>query len=244
MGHFYNNASVQTDPWLYERYYSDASGHGLFGSVINIGTSDVDGRAFIIHSSNGTRIACGLLAEAKADNLFTAMAEALVDSKKVTADVTFFVLGGGGGGGVVYMSGLANGLEPNLQGPPNGTDCTAVNGCGVHIHSGTSCDNVTTQGGHLWNNESLTFDPWTYVFYNTTDAEGMTHFAKTVDMGPGTSINGRAFIVHANNGSRVSCGILSSTAPATSGAPSLSDRWITVRKGFAFAVALAFLWLG
>jgi hypothetical protein len=241
MGHFYNNQSLETDPWMYERYYSDSSGHGLFGNVINIGTSDVGGRAFIVHSSNGTRIACGLLEETKTENLFTVTAAALGTSM-ITADVTFFVPGGESG--VVYLSGLADGLEPDLQGPPNGTDCTAANGCGVHIHSGTSCDNATTQGGHLWNNESLTFDPWTYVYYNTTDSKGSAHFAKTVDIGPDTGIKGRAFIVHSNNGSRVSCGILSLSPTATSDAAAVSGRRIGITKAFAFTVALGFLWLG
>ena len=27
-----------------------------------------------------------------------------------------------------------------------GTNCTAANGCGVHVHSGTGCENKTTQG--------------------------------------------------------------------------------------------------
>jgi hypothetical protein len=243
MGHFYDNASVPTDPWMFERYYSDEGGHGLFGNVINIGTSDVDGRAFIVHSSNGTRIACGLLAK-ETENIFKSTAEELGTSQ-ATAGVTFYAPGAAESAGVVYMMGMAMGLEPNLEGPPNGTDCTAPNGCGVHVHAGSNCFNFTTQGGHLYNNESLAVDPWQYVYYNNTDSEGTAHFAKTVDMGPATMIDGRAFLVHANNGSRVACGIISAKAPAP--APATSGTGAKQRhlgKTFAVAGALCLLWLG
>jgi hypothetical protein len=207
LGHFFNNASIPTDPWLYERYYSDEAGHGHFGNVVDIGTPDVEGRAFIVHSANGTRVACGLL-EKKTSSVFTVATKAL-GSAAAEAEVTVYMPGDNGESpGIVYLSGMASNLEPNLQGPPNGTDCTAPNGCGVHIHSGGSCFNVSTQGGHFYDNETLTMDPWTYVYYNLTDSDGHAHFAKTVNMGGITSIDGRPFVVHSNNGSRVSCGVL------------------------------------
>ena len=49
---------------------------------------------------------------------------------------------------VVCFVGAANGLAPNIASVNGGggTDCSAKNGCGVHVHSGTSCDTVETQG--------------------------------------------------------------------------------------------------
>jgi hypothetical protein len=227
---------------MYERYCSDEAGHGLFGNVVDIGTSDVEGRAFIVHSANGTRVACGLL-EKKTSNLFTTATKAL-GSAEAEAQITVYMPGEEG---LVYLSGMAASLEPNLRGPPNGTDCTAPNGCGVHIHSGGSCFNVTTQGGHYYDNETLTMDPWAYVYYNLTDSDGHAHFAKTVDMGGITSIDGRTFIVHSNNGSRVSCGILSPEStdpPATSDAGGMQLGRSNIRFPLSLLATLAVLWLG
>ena len=49
---------------------------------------------------------------------------------------------------VVCFVGGANGLAPNIASVHGGggTACAAKNGCGVHVHSGTSCDTVETQG--------------------------------------------------------------------------------------------------
>jgi hypothetical protein len=232
---------------MYERYYSDDSGHGLFGNIVDIGTLDVEGRAFIVHSANGTRVACGLL-EQKTSNLFTAATTSLGSAAATAeAQITVYMPGDSESPGLVFLFGMAASLEPNLQGPPNGTDCTAPNGCGVHIHSGGSCFNVTTQGGHYYDNETLTMDPWAYVYYNRTDSDGHAHFAKTVDMGGITSIGGRTFVVHSNNGSRVSCGVLSpeSTAPPVTSA---AGGILQIRSNILFPVSilapLAVIWLG
>ena len=66
-----------------------------------------------------------------------------------------------------------------------------VNGCGVHIHNGTSCGNTTTQGGHYFVSP-VTIDPWIEARYKTNEF-GLTLFADTINMGT-DQINGRAFI--------------------------------------------------
>ena len=49
---------------------------------------------------------------------------------------------------VVCFVGSAMDLENSLMSTNGGGGdaCTAANGCGVHIHSGTSCDDKDTQG--------------------------------------------------------------------------------------------------
>ena len=50
---------------------------------------------------------------------------------------------------VVCFVGSADNLEKDIDsvhGGGDGTQCSAANGCGVHVHTGTSCENTDTQG--------------------------------------------------------------------------------------------------
>lgn len=47
LGHLYNEDTILVDPWLEERYSSDSDGNIKFGGVLDMGTVDVEGRAFI-----------------------------------------------------------------------------------------------------------------------------------------------------------------------------------------------------
>ena len=88
----------------------------------------------------------------------------------------------------------------------------AANSCGVHIHSGTTCtDNA---GGHYYTG-AITDDPWTSIAYTSslTTFETRTYAVAfgtiSVDTGGAAiDIAGRAFIVHAHDGSRIGCAIL------------------------------------
>jgi len=89
-------------------------------------------------------------------------------------------------------------------------DCT---NCGVHIHSGTTCDDASLVGGHYWNSVGDTVpDPWTSAYgavYNT-DSEGMANAMYTLNSGYDYEENvGHAVVVHAQDGTRIGCGILS-----------------------------------
>jgi hypothetical protein len=90
-----------------------------------------------------------------------------------------------------------------------GTNCNFPNGCGVHIHNGTSCYNSTRQGGHYYDQSKVSTDPWQYTMYTPTTGSGAAYFTGCVDTGIEASffVN-RAFIIHSDNGTRLSCGIL------------------------------------
>jgi len=45
-GHLFA-APITTDPWVDERYSSDSSGNAQFAGVVDIGTTDLSGRAFV-----------------------------------------------------------------------------------------------------------------------------------------------------------------------------------------------------
>jgi hypothetical protein len=120
--------------------------------------------------------------------------------------------------GEVCFFGKAYGLESELvsiEADPVGTDCTADDGCGVHVHSGTSCSNSTMQGGNFY---STADDPWATTGYRTTDTDGYALFFDCVSTGE-PDMEGQAFVVHADDGSRVSCGLLMSAPEETTSSP-------------------------
>jgi hypothetical protein len=86
-------------------------------------------------------------------------------------------------------AGKVENIESNLT----DASCTEVNGCGVHVHSGTSCLNSTTQGGHYYNNETIDADPWEDARYFTNDDGLSSSFSGLLDIGT-VDIEGRPFI--------------------------------------------------
>jgi len=123
-----------------------------------------------------------------------------LSSSGVSGQVTIFISSSS-----LLGVGSATGLETSLKSTSKGgTDCTAVNGCGTHVHRGTACTDATTQGDHLF---SGTSDPWTTVMYKSTSNTGGASFDFAVSAGV-SSIFGKPFIIHNNAGGRVACGLL------------------------------------
>lgn len=158
-----------------------------------------------VHGQGGERLACGLLSEATPS--YVVQTDPLGDSG-VESSVTAIV--GTDGDDHICVYGKATGLETNLLSfLEDGENCTAANGCGAHVHAGMDCTNSTTQMGHYYNSDTLDADPWKYIGYLSTDGDGVGHFVDCAYTGE-TTFEGHAFIVHANDGSRVSCGLLES----------------------------------
>jgi len=116
---------------------------------------------------------------------------------------------------VVCFTGSATQLEADIEsvygGGDNATQCSAANGCGVHVHTGTSCEDTETQGGHWYNTETLSEDPWAIIGYLSTNSDGYGQYASCVRTGydvmsDPSLLEGHVFIVHGEDGSRVSCG--------------------------------------
>ena len=154
-------------------------------------------------------------------DLLATKTQSLTDAL-VTGDATVYVINQ-----TVCIFGQAQRLEPDLLSfLEGGSDCTKKNGCGVHVHAGLDCFNLTTQQGHLYNQVTVPTDPWAQTQYRSTDSNGLGYFTACVETGA-PSLVSRAFIVHANNGDRVSCGLLDLVAPdpptaTPSAAPSTS----------------------
>merc|ERR1712232_329693 len=97
--------------------------------------------------------------------------------------------------------GSASGLEHNL----NQDDCASEKSCGVHVHSGTACTDISTQGGHYFLSGDA--DPWVDAGYRKTSSTGAGTFSFSVATWA-KDVKNKPFIVHNKAGARVACGML------------------------------------
>ena len=227
-GHFWNSSSaLLMDPWLPIGYLTtNGDGEASYTNCVTTGSMEgLDQRAFILHANDGSRVACGIMEMDMEPTyqLLTASTTPLGDSG-VTSDITvmtdvFSAVADG-----VCFTGTAAGLEPELDsiwGLTGGMDCDFTNGCGLHIHSGTGCENTTTQGGHYYDSMTVGVDPWIAVGYEATSDMGTAEFIDCVLTGAADYMD-KPFVVHANDGSRVSCGILTSAPVDATDMPTMS----------------------
>jgi hypothetical protein len=171
---------------------------------------------------NGTRVACGVVEKVPATEQILKTTTKNLTSAGVSSTVLLYAVQPD----TACYFGTAKNLEPNLVSFLNknatlmGKNCNVTNGCGVHLHNGTSCFNTTTQGGHYYNKVKYPIDPWLYTMYDMTDRNGNGYFTGCVQTGFEVSrFLRRPFIIHSNNGTRVSCGLLTNPVPAPVIAP-------------------------
>lgn len=94
----------------------------------------------------------------------------------------------------ISVSGTVNGLEPSVWG-------------GLHIHEGTSCDVADDVGGHYY--EGMSEDPWTTTYDSDSIGTAMPMFdVADFTLDGAYPVSGRAIVVHAEDGTRVACGVL------------------------------------
>jgi len=208
--HFWNvntfGSAPADDPWNKFGYYN-STGTGRSKAVLagdsGLGYKDNLGRTVVLHSANGTRVACAVL---KADDsaLVNRVLKAVVGpypgytgtlAPRGNVFVRFF------GDRSFQFALIANGLPVN---------CAK---CGVHIHTGTTCTVADAVAGHYWNPSNYgTVDPWTVVngsYYNS-DAVGHADRYFHLDDGYGIDRNyGHAVVFHDGAGTRIACGVLS-----------------------------------
>lgn len=111
---------------------------------------------------------------------------------------------------VFLMNWNMQGLEPEgcAGTPPAGV----ANACGIHIHEGMTCEQA---GGHHYNADWATEDPWSTVNYTTNAtisnaATGDHNYHAVIAAGTNiSSIAGRAVVVHESSGARIACGLIS-----------------------------------
>ena len=182
------------DVWKTVKYTSTNSlGEATFSAILKTGVdADIVGRVFVVHNSTGHQVGCGQIEATKAvhGNLMPLSGSGVSCEVIVAKQAPNSVFG----------AGMCMKLEPNLQDGPN---CTATNGCGAHIHSGTGCG-ANAQGGHYFEGST---DPWGTAKYRKTNTMGHADFTFLVNSVADYG-KSRPFIVHNNAGQRVACGML------------------------------------
>ena len=82
--------------------------------------------------------------------------------------------------------------------------------CGIHIHTGTTCSVASEVGGHYF--REGTVDPWTTaggaVYNSDGNGEAMGVFSVTSGFDTYEENLGHAVVIHAQDGTRLACGIL------------------------------------
>mmetsp|Transcript_13379 Transcript_13379/g.25166 ORF Transcript_13379/g.25166 Transcript_13379/m.25166 type:complete len:406 (-) Transcript_13379:108-1325(-) len=219
-GHWYNDTTLDSDPWTLVGYSAtDEDGYAQYATCVHTGfdlvtTPDLlDGRAFVVHANDGSRVSCGTIESAGEDLEPTILEAATLPIPGASATVEGFV-------NVmeevqpmidaVCYQGYATGLEPNVESfllETGSSQCNVTNGCGSHIHAGTGCATTEEQLGHFYDPEVVPVDPWLLESYHTTDDAGTGAFVGCVITGD-EDYFGRAFIVHGTDGSRLSCGTI------------------------------------
>jgi len=224
-GHYYNSDTLTTDPWLAIVYKT--VGGAAVGQNVHVTTgvtlADTNGRTFVVHDVDGGRVACASLAEVSETG--TAVVPPLVKypgyqgALMVQGTVHIAQEGTGTSAAQIVRFDLT-GVDPACL--PT-ADFSVANACGVHIHAGTTCDDASQVGGHYWDSQAISQDPWAKIQYI---ADGTTATGVTTPVVTGLALSevvGHAFVVHDVTGGRVACALIE--PQVASGTSGHSPQW-------------------
>ena len=213
-GHYYNSAVAPVDPWgTLTQWYSDSEGLASGSFAVSTGYTESDslGHVMVVHASDGTRVACGVLETVPGgmsdDDLRSAYAPYPAHKPP-----TFSAYPGYTGALTPDIKGIWCAVRPggviqvayNMQMKEKGTVG------GIHMHAGTSCDTADGVGGHHWDAAVVPADPWdeSYAAWSS-DSAGYASGSCTITTGYADGdVAGRALVVHASDGTRIACGVL------------------------------------
>jgi len=87
-------------------------------------------------------------------------------------------------------------------------------GCGIHVHTGTSCEAADDVGGHYYS-ARLFRDPWAPVKYAAeADGSSTEHGIEVATGLSNSDVTGRVMVVHElASGARVACGLIRAGLP-------------------------------
>lgn len=197
-GHYYNNTLLDTDPWNSITWTSDTNGDATGNYTVDQGYNTLAenlGHATVVHQSNGTRAACGVLGGG-VERL--AVMEAYPG---YTGDYTIT--------GYVVVAEEAEGYT-SLRISYSLVGLEASTSGGMHIHAGTTCSIANLVGGHYYDSDS---DPWNTEWTSDSAGEASSYFL--IDSGyPNDDNYGHAFVVHLSSDSgstRAACGLIQTT---------------------------------
>lgn len=250
-GHYYSAALV-TDPWKPIVYVTRNHGRSTESAGVEVVTGlsagDITGRVIVVHALDGARIACGVLGRETGSS--------------IAAHVPSFVAYPGysgihkvvGTASITSISGTEATAKQLLKWSLAGADAACrtpgaasgvKNGCGIHVHAGTSCDSHAAVSGHYYS-PALATDPWLPIAY-VASVGGASNQESGVVVTTGLStadVVGRVMVVHElASGRRIACGVI-----VDGGKSSTSDASSAVHLGMALPYLLmalgvrGFLW--
>jgi len=203
-GHFFNSEEIATDPWL-PKVFKTVAGAANGMTTIRAGTSfdDVQDRALVVHDHTGSRVGCGIIHGGPADR-----SAHRISFQTYPGYMGYNTVKGRAfawsTGGTAWLQYAITGIDTVCKDTPVGV----ANGCGIHIHSGKTCDDASQVGGHFYDKDSMAADPWSAQVYMAqgTMAVGLLPTKIGTD-----DIDGRALVVHDSTGARIACGIIPSS---------------------------------
>ncbi|KAK3247043.1 hypothetical protein CYMTET_43449 [Cymbomonas tetramitiformis] len=230
--HYYTG---DTDAWTSTTYTADADGaaSGSFDIESGYPYSENVGHAFVVHSATH-RVACGVLTaqswgmhihegmtcEESGGHFWTPE-----DAEDPWNTVMYTPDGEGkAAGSFTIESGYPysnnTGHAFVVHGSEGRIGCGVLEALsyGMHIHTGLTCSAAEEVGGHYY---STSNDPWNTECLYTPDGEGNAEgICGPITTGYGIEMNvGHAFVVHAEEGVRVACGVLNLPATSSPTAP-------------------------
>jgi len=215
-GHYYSSELTE-DPWGAGYYqgssqndmvqHSAVANMGIFELYAGLGSTEITGRTMIIHDKSGARIACAIVHPPSAPQAVGAFKPYYdVDQAAIDAlpDKWEWMSSGSveAVGEYTVLKFTVAAVDAACMGGPNTT--LSANSCGVHIHTGTSCDEDA--GGHYYSSE-LTEDPWGAGYYVQQATFGPS-FAGTSVVKTGLTadeMSGKVVVVHDLSGARILC---------------------------------------
>jgi Cu/Zn superoxide dismutase len=202
-GHYYST-NLNYDPWVDVVYVSDNSGMSSGSTMVNTGLMlwDLAGRAFVIHElTNGARIACGVLVAGEVASVAN-----FASYPGYTGNLTVAGKVDIASSGVVsqVLTWDLTGVDTNCT---YGAGDDVPNGCGIHVHSGSTCAMAADVGGHLYS-PSLASDPWADIVYVANSSRASMGAVEVVTGLTLADQVGKAFVVHELTGARVACSIV------------------------------------
>lgn len=217
-GHWYNTnmKDKEDDPWT-TNWESD--GMGVATPDITVSSGDMGlsaqlaiGHAVVVHDSNGTRVACGVLEPLKGKLVHLGVYPNVNGTQRGLLSVNDMQDTGGKWG--IHIAGTVVGMPAGI------TDK------GWHIHDGFSCEDHEGVGGHYWQSP-LAADPWVPDDFNsvyTADDQGVAHVDQWFDgfhvhASPNDVVY-HTVVFHGEGSTRLLCGTIGkATHAATTMAP-------------------------
>jgi len=207
-GHYWD-ADTVPDPWVTDFssfYNTDGEGMDKSTFIVNSGYDLEEnlGHAVVVHAQDGTRVGCGVLSKTR-----SGARSCKAEKTNLQACISKYP----GYEGDLDISGKVRlryvheylHFRYRLRGAE--TDCTY---CGIHIHTGTTCDDDALVGGHYW--DATVSDPWTTaggaIYQTNSDGLGLGTFSLNAGFDAEENI-GHAVVVHDKTGARYGCGVLS-----------------------------------